>query len=250
MNPLEQRIKYKFRNSLLLAEALTHPSLGHETQRHHFDNQRLEFLGDAVLQLIFTEYLFDQFPSLSEGQLTKIRARIVSREGLRVLAERIGVGKYLMMGRGEESSGGRERASTLSDAFEALIGAMYLDSDFVTVRRIVLTESRELLEDLEVDPPDTNPKGRLQELLQAISPISPTYPIVDQSGPEHQKRFVAKIVWDGKELGSGEGRSKKEAETAAARDALSKELWVTRDGNGSVSGGAAKGAADDQSNSQ
>jgi len=250
MNPLEQRIKYKFRNSLLLAEALTHPSLGHETQRHHFDNQRLEFLGDAVLQLIFTEYLFDQFPSLSEGQLTKIRARIVSREGLRVLAERIGVGKYLMMGRGEESSGGRERASTLSDAFEALIGAMYLDSDFVTVRRIVLTESRELLEDLEVDPPDNNPKGRLQELLQAISPISPTYPIVDQSGPEHQKRFVAKIVWDGKELGSGEGRSKKEAETSAARDALSKELWVTRDGNGSVPGETSKSRADDQSNSQ
>src|SRR4029077_9578176 len=108
MNPLEQRIKYKFRNSLLLAEALTHPSLGHETQRHHFDNQRLEFLGDAVLQLIFTEYLFERYPNLSEGQLTKIRARIVSREGLRVLAERIGVGKYLMLGRGEESSGGRE----------------------------------------------------------------------------------------------------------------------------------------------
>jgi ribonuclease-3 len=227
MNPLEQRIKYKFRNSLLLAEALTHPSLGHETQRHHFDNQRLEFLGDAVLQLIFTEYLFDQFQSLGEGQLTKIRARIVSREGLRVLAERIGVGKYLMMGRGEEANGGRERASTLSDAFEALIGAMYLDSDFVTVRRIVLTEARELLEELEIDPPDTNPKGRLQELLQSISPVSPTYPIIDQSGPEHLKLFVATIVWEGRELGVGEGRSKKEAETAAARDALGKALWTT-----------------------
>lgn len=226
MNPLEQRIKYKFRNSLLLAEALTHPSLGHETQRHHFDNQRLEFLGDAVLQLIFTEYLFDQYQKLGEGQLTKIRARIVSREGLRVLAERIGVGKYLMMGRGEEANGGRERASTLSDAFEALIGAMYLDSDFVTVRRIVLTEARELLEELEIDPPDTNPKGRLQELLQSISPVSPTYPIIDQSGPEHLKRFVATIVWEGRELGVGEGRSKKEAETAAARDALAKALWA------------------------
>jgi ribonuclease III len=231
MNPLEQRIKYKFRNSLLLAEALTHPSLGHETQRHHFDNQRLEFLGDAVLQLIFTEYLFDHFQNLGEGYLTKIRARIVSREGLRTLAERIGIGKYLMLGRGEEASGGRERASTLSDAFEALIGAMYLDSDFVTVRRIVLTESRDLLEELEVDPPDTNPKGRLQELLQSISPVSPTYPIVDQSGPEHQKRFVAKIVWDGRELGAGEGRSKKEAETAAARNALTRELWKKAGGS-------------------
>lgn len=227
MNPLEARIKYKFRNSLLLAEALTHPSLGHETQRHHFDNQRLEFLGDAVLQLIFTEFLYEKYRSLPEGYLTKIRARIVSREGLRVLAERIDIGRYLMMGRGEEASGGRDRPSTLSDAYEALIGAIYLDSDFVTARRIVLAESRELLDELEVDPPDTNPKGRLQELLQSISPQSPTYPIIDQSGPEHQKRFVAKIVWGGRELGEGMGRSKKEAETAAARDALARQLWLT-----------------------
>ncbi len=225
MNPLEERLQYKFRNSLLLAEALTHPSLGHETKRHHFDNQRLEFLGDAVLQLIFTEYLFDQFPHLSEGYLTKIRARIVSREGLRLLAERLVLGRYLMMGRGEESNGGRERASTLSDAFEALIGAMYLDSDFVTVRRVVLNEARDFLEDLEIDPSDNNPKGRLQEILQAVSPVSPTYSIIHQSGPEHQKQFITKVLWEGRELGQGEGRSKKEAETAAARTALALELW-------------------------
>ena len=225
MNPLEQRLKYKFRNALLLAEALTHPSLGHETKRHHFDNQRLEFLGDAVLQLIFTEYLFDQFPNLSEGYLTKIRARIVSREGLSILAERLDLGRYLMMGRGEEANGGRERASTLSDAFEALIGAMYQDSDFVTVRRVVLTESREFLEELEIDPSDNNPKGRLQELLQSISPVSPAYSIVHQSGPEHQKAFISKVVWEGRELGRGEGRSKKEAEISAARVALELGLW-------------------------
>src|SRR5687768_14242210 len=211
MNPLEQRLRYKFRNPLLLAEALTHPSLGHETQRHHFDNQRLEFLGDAVLQLIFTEYLFDQNPDFTEGQLTKLRARLVSREGLRMLAQGIDLGRFLMMGRGEESSGGRERASALADAYEALMGAMYLDSDYVTVRRIVLTEAREILESLDGDTHDQNPKGRLQEILQAISPQSPHYPIIDQSGPEHDKRFVAKIVWCGEELGSGEGRSKKEA---------------------------------------
>ena len=227
MNPLEERIQYKFRNPLLLAEALTHPSLGHETQRHHFDNQRLEFLGDAVLQLIFTEYLFDQYPECSEGALTKLRARLVSREGLRLLAQNIDLGRYLMMGKGEESSGGRERASALADAYEALIGAMYLDSDYVTVRRTVLTEAREYLESLDIDPPETNPKGRLQEILQAISPVSPIYPIVDQSGPEHQKRFVAKILWNGRELGQGEGRSKKEAEVAAARDALARAVWNT-----------------------
>ncbi len=225
MNPLEQRIKYKFRNSLLLAEALTHPSLGHETQRHHFDNQRLEFLGDAVLQLIFTEYLFDQHPEYAEGLLTKTRARLVSREGLKVLASGIELGKYLMMGKGEETSGGRDRASALADAYEALIGAMYLDSDYVTVRRVVLTEAREILENLHGDPTEVNPKGRLQEILQAISPVSPTYPIIDQSGPEHQKQFISKIVWSGIELGVGEGRSKKEAEVAAARDALDKEAW-------------------------
>ncbi len=225
MNPLEQRIKYKFRNSLLLAEALTHPSLGHETQRHHFDNQRLEFLGDAVLQLIFTEYLFDHYPEASEGQLTKLRARIVSREGLKIHADAIELGKFLMMGKGEEASGGRERASALSDAYEALIGAMYIDSDYVTVRRVVLTEAREYLESLELETEDQNPKGRLQEILQAISPASPNYPIVDATGPEHQKNFAAKIVWCGVDLGFGRGRSKKEAEVDAARDALTKGLW-------------------------
>src|SRR5271170_4574898 len=134
MTPLEERIRYKFRNSLLLAEALTHPSLGYETQRHHFDNQRLEFLGDAVLQLVFTEHLFNLFPNFSEGQLTKLRSRLVSREGLKVHAISIGLGNFLMMGKGEESSGGRARSSALADAFDALIGAMYLDSDLATVR--------------------------------------------------------------------------------------------------------------------
>lgn len=246
MNPLEQRIKYKFRNSLLLAEALTHPSLGHETQRHHFDNQRLEFLGDAVLQLIFTEYLFDHHPDFTEGELTKLRARLVSREGLKVLAIDMGLGKYLMMGRGEESSGGRERASALADAYEALIGAMYLDSDYVTVRRIVLTESREILENLDVDPPEANPKGKLQEILQAISPVSPTYPIIDQSGPEHQKQFVSKIVWAGIELGEGEGRSKKEAEVAAAHNALRRQLW--KQAFKKTAGKSAQASANDSEN--
>jgi ribonuclease III len=225
MNPLESRLKYKFRNPLLLAEALTHPSLGHETQRHHFDNQRLEFLGDAVLQLIFTEWLFDHFPKFSEGQLTKMRSRLVSRDGLRMHAERLGLGQHLMMGRGEEASGGRERISSLADAYEALIGAIYLDSDFVTARRIVLAEAREDLEQLEVDPPSANPKGHLQELLQAISPISPNYTIVSSEGPEHSKKFVSHVIWNGLFLGQGEGRSKKEAETAAAREALEAKIW-------------------------
>jgi ribonuclease III len=226
MNPLEKRLKYKFRNPLLLAEAMTHPSLGHETQRHHFDNQRLEFLGDAVLQLIFTEWLFDHFKTFSEGQLTKLRSRLVSREGLKMHADRLNLGSHLMMGRGEEASGGRERSSALADAYEALIGAIYLDSDYVTARRIVLSEAREDLENLDLDPPEANPKGRLQEILQAISPVSPRYVILAADGPEHLKHFTARVVWCGCELGQGNGRSKKEAETSAALDALRQQIWV------------------------
>jgi ribonuclease III len=225
MNPLEQRIGYKFRNSLLLAEALTHPSLGHETQRHHFDNQRLEFLGDAVLQLVFTEHLYRLFPHFSEGQLTKLRSRLVSREGLKVHAISIGLGTYLMMGRGEEASGGRKRASILADAFEALVGAMYLDSNLETVRRFVLDEAQEDIQLLSLQPLEVNPKGQLQEILQAISAKSPIYEIVSQAGPEHQKLFIAKVLWEGIELGVGEGSSKKQAETAAALAALHAHRW-------------------------
>ena len=225
MNPLETRLRYKFRNPLLLAEALTHASLGHETQRHHFDNQRLEFLGDAVLQLIITEYLYDRYPEAPEGVLTKVRASLVSRTGLRELAEQINLGQFLMLGRGEEFSGGRSRPSVLADAFEAIIGAIYLDSDFVTARRVLLHTAREHLEAIDVKSDAANPKGELQEILQSISPVSPTYPILSQAGPEHEKVFIARVAWRGVILGEGEGRSKKDAEIAAARDALKKKQW-------------------------
>jgi ribonuclease-3 len=226
MNPLEERIRYKFRNSLLLAEALTHPSLGHETQRYHFDNQRLEFLGDAVLQLIFTEHLFQIFPDYTEGQLTKLRSRLVSREGLKVHAINIGLGNYMMMGKGEETSGGRARSSALADAFEALIGAMYLDSDLATVRKFVLQEAMINIENVKFDTLDVNPKGKLQELLQALSPLSPEYHIISEAGPEHQKLFISEVRWDGVKLGIGEGQSKKEAEKFAAENALLQQLWL------------------------
>src|SRR6266513_3248980 len=142
MHPLEERIGYKFRNPLLLAEALTHPSLGHETQQRHFDNQRLEFLGDAILQLVITEQLFNHFGDQPEGQLTKLRSRLVSRDALKAHAGALELGQYLLMGRGEEASGGRARTSTLADAFEALIGAIYLDSDFKTARKFILAKAQ------------------------------------------------------------------------------------------------------------
>ena len=226
MNPLEQRLNYKFRNPLLLTEALTHPSLGYETKQRHFDNQRLEFLGDAVLQLIFTGYLFNRLPSANEGKLTKLRARVVSREGLCSLSESLSLGQYLMMGKGEETNGGRTRASTLSDVLEAIVGAIYLDSDFITIQTIILRESQKFLDSIEADASDKNPKGKLQETLQSISGAGPIYSIVQQSGPDHDRNFVAKDHWNGIELGSGSGHSKKEAEAATAQSALELQCWL------------------------
>jgi len=225
VNPLEDRIGYKFRNPLLLAEALTHPSVRHETQRHHFDNQRLEFLGDAVLQLIITEHLYGHFKNEAEGKLTKLRSRLVSREALTVHAAALELGRYLMMGRGEETSGGRERNSTLADAFEALVGAIYLDSDLATVRQFILEQAACDLARLVEEPIDINPKGHLQELLQAISPRSPIYEVISQSGPEHAKTFIVRAVWEGIILGEGTGHSKKQAETAAAVEAMRYKRW-------------------------
>ena len=225
VTPLEERIGYKFRNSLLLAEALTHPSLGHEAQRYHFDYQRLEFLGDAVLQLVITEYLFQHFRIEAEGQLTKLRSRLVSREALRMHAATLDLGRYILMGRGEEASGGRERTSTLADAFEGLIGALYLDGGFEIAKKFILTQTRADLEELAEKPVDINPKGDLQELLQSISPHSPAYELISKSGPEHEKTFVSQVVWEEIILGQGTGHSKKQAETAAALEALELRRW-------------------------
>ena len=225
MHPLEERIGYKFRNPLLLAEALTHPSVGHETQQRHFDNQRLEYLGDAILQLVITEYLFGHFKDQPEGQLTKLRSRLVSRDALKAHAVAIDLGLFLLLGRGEEASGGRSRNSTLADAFEALIGAVYLDGGLEETREFILTQAKADLAQLAEKPVDINPKGNLQELLQSISPKSPVYEVLSQSGPEHDKRFVVQAVWEGIVLGKGRGRSKKQAETAAAEEAMELKRW-------------------------
>jgi ribonuclease III len=225
VSPIEERIGYKFRNSLLLAEALTHPSLGHETQRYHFDNQRLEFLGDAVLQLVISEHLFRHFGGEAEGQLTKLRSRLVSRETLKMHGAALDLGQHLLMGRGEEASGGRERTSTLADAFEALIGAIYLDGGLDTAREFILAQAQSDLAQLAEEPVEINPKGQLQELLQSISPRSPVYELISQSGPEHEKTFVVQAVWEGIILGQGSGRSKKQAETVAALEAMTLKHW-------------------------
>ena len=229
MNPLEERILYKFRNGLLLAEALTHPSISLERKNYPFDNQRLEFLGDSVIQVSVTEHLFRMFPDFGEGQLTKLRTRIVSRTALRNRAAKLDLGSYIMMGRGEESSGGRERASTLADVFESLVGAIYLDGGFDAARIFILRQMEEVFTEIANQPEKINPKGFLQEILQAIEPAAPEYQILSQSGPEHSKNFICSVVWNGQELGRGCGSSKKEAQVAAAQVALSERQWEKSD---------------------
>jgi len=228
MNPLEMQIRYKFRNPLLLAEALTHPSISSERKSFPFDNQRLEFLGDSVLQLVVTEHLYTLFPNSSEGELTKLRARVVSRDNLKDHAATLSLGRYLMIGHGEDVSGGRTRASTLADAFESLVGAVYLDGGLEQVRRFILQQMQSSFEKLLQDSEKSNPKGELQEILQAISQATPEYILLNQSGPEHRKHFQCSVTWERRELGRGTGSSKKMAEVAAANAALTDRAWETQ----------------------
>lgn len=225
MQSLESRIQYKFRNSLLLAEALTHPSLAYESANPHFDNQRLEFLGDAVVQLIVTEELYRMFPDFTEGRLTKLRSRVVSRQALARFANAIHLGDYVLLGKGEESSGGRRRPSTLADAFEALMGAVYLDGGQGAARDLVLRLFNSEISAMALSPEERNPKGELQECLQALQPQAPNYRIVGASGPDHRRVFQAEVSWCGQVLATGRGRSKKDAEARAAQEALRNRFW-------------------------
>ncbi|MDF1824677.1 MAG: ribonuclease III [Verrucomicrobiales bacterium] len=226
MESLEKRIGYRFKNSVLLKEALTHPSLAYETKKPRFDNQRLEYLGDAVIQLILTNELFHLFPKFSEGKLTKLRSRLVSKEALCRFAEKIELGQHLLLGKGEASSGGRERPSNLADAMEALSGAIYLDGGLAPAEAFILNNFREFIEAIAREPEENNPKGELQEQLQSIKATSPSYRVISQEGPDHEKIFVSEVTWEGLKLGRGEGSSKKEAEVSAAAAALKEKRWA------------------------
>jgi ribonuclease III len=220
MEPLESLIEYTFRNPQMLTEALTHASLAYETQRPHCDNQRLEFLGDSVLQLILSNELYLRMKSADEGLLTKARSQLVSTKALSRIARQQNLGAYLLMGRGEEINGGRNRESTLADVFEALTGAIFLDGGLVAAQNFVLRSFAGDLETLRTSPLELNPKGELQEIIQSIGNTPPSYAILSSDGPDHLKSFIALVSWLGAELGRGTGRSKKEAESEAARDAL------------------------------
>ena len=222
LDDLQIRMDYVFGDPALLRLALTHPSVAHEQGAPLQTNQRLEFLGDAVLQLVLTRELYEKFPAVGEGPLTKARAKLVNRRTLAERARHLGMGQHLILSRGEEMHGGRERGSALADTYEALLGAIFLDAGFEAAREFILREFQAAFGGLLVIPILENPKGELQELLQAVSLNAPHYHVVSATGPHHDRIFECTVHHDGKELARGQGKSKKAAETEAALAALAK----------------------------
>ena len=217
---LQDKLGYAFRDPTLLTLALTHPSVAHEQGTAMQTNQRLEFLGDAVLQLVLTRELYDKFPGFDEGPLTKARAKLVNRRTLAEHARELGLGSHLVVSRGEELHGGRERLSALADAYEALLGAVFLDGGFDVAREVILRRFNKAFGALSVIPILENPKGELQELLQATSAEPPQYHVVSATGPDHDRVFECTVHHAGVELARGSGKSKKAAESEAALAAL------------------------------
>jgi ribonuclease-3 len=220
LKDLQSRLDYAFNDAGLLRLALTHPSVAHEQGVSIEHNQRLEFLGDAVLQLVLTRVLFEKFPSAGEGPLTKARAQMVNRRSLAEQARRLGMGQHLILSRGEELNRGRERPSALADAFEALLGAIFLDGGYEVVQEFILRQFHDGFGALSAIPNLENPKGELQELLQKTSPESPRYQLMSVTGPDHDRMFESAVLHRGVEFGRGVGKSKKAAESQAAAAAL------------------------------
>jgi ribonuclease-3 len=219
---LQRQLGYVFSDAGLLELALTHPSVAHEQGVPVKTNQRLEFLGDAVLQLALTRELYEKFPSVGEGQLTKARAKLVNRRTLTEHARQLSLGRYLRLSRGEELHGGRDRPSALADTFEALLGSIFLDGGFAAARDFILRQFRSGFSGLSVIPILENPKGELQEYLQAVSSEAPHYHVVSATGPDHDRVFECTVHHGGVELARGQGKSKKAAESEAALAALNK----------------------------
>jgi len=220
VSPLEAKLGYTFRDQSLLRLALTHPSIAHESEITLPHNQRLEFLGDAVLGLAITRELYDRFPAFGEGPLTKARAQLVNQRTLAEQSRALSIGEFLIMSRGELVHGGQERPSALADAYEAVTGAIYLDGGYEAASAFVLRCFRESFGEFSALPNLSNPKGELQEMLQAKSTEAPRYEILEASGPDHDRHFECAVFHEGHELARGRGKSKRAAESDAALAAL------------------------------
>jgi len=220
---MTENLGYAFKEGRLLDEALTHKSYYHENRETAFsNNERLEFLGDAVIGLIIVEYLFLQEKQYPESVLAKVKSYLVSEVVLADVAASLSLGKYILLGKGEEATGGREKKSILADSLEALIGAVYLDSDYETAKGIVLNFFRERIDGAIESGEFFDYKTELQEKTQLLYGTLPEYRVIRQQGEEHKRIFTVAVYLNGEKLGIATGRRKKEAETIAAKMALEK----------------------------
>ena len=227
LEKFEQKIGYEFQNKNLIVLALTHSSFANEKRQGNLaNNERLEFLGDAVLELVSSEYLFLHYRKMHEGDLTKLRASLVCEPTLAAVAKEIGLGEYLLLGKGEVMTGGRNRDSILSDAMEAIIGAIYLDSGFANAKEFIY---RFILNDIEHKRLFFDSKTILQEVVQGNYSEELHYELVHEEGPDHDKKFVMEARIGDKAYGQGEGRNKKAAEQEAAYHTL---LQLKQQGDG------------------
>ncbi|MFZ5986906.1 MAG: ribonuclease III [Bacillota bacterium] len=221
INNLERVIKYTFKDKKNLALALTHSSYANESKNERLDsNERLEFLGDTVLNMVISENIYNNYSHLTEGEMTKFRANVVCESSLVKCAHNLDIGNYLLLGKGEENTGGRTRSSILSDAVEAIIGAIYIDGGIESAKSFILDHMSKLVCESINGKIFMDYKTQLQEIVQKTNDRKITYEIIEEKGPDHSKVFVSQVKVDDKVLGTGEGRTKKEAEQMAAKSSL------------------------------
>lgn len=214
LSAVEKKIRVKFRNKKLLEEAFTHKSYSIE-QGVVTCNERLEFLGDSIISAVVAHWLFKRFPNVDEGRLSKMKSQIVSRANLSCWSEELQLGLHLFLSQGEEATGGRKRESLLGNVYEALVGAIFLDQGFSTAQRFIMRHLSKKKRIVENDF-----KSRLQEIVQKKYKTPPVYCVIAEAGPDHDKKFTLEVRINKRVLGLGEGRSKKEAEQLAAKEAL------------------------------
>lgn len=224
LDKIQKNIDYKFKDTYLLNRSLTHSSYANENKMKNYENnERLEFLGDVVVNLIVSEYLYQTYPELPEGELTKKRATIVCESSLAFAGRKINLGEYTLLGKGEEATGGKNRESILADTFEALTGAMYIDSNLVNTRKVLLEIfEEEVIYALSKGNLFIDYKTNLQEILQKKTKSKIQYCVEKEVGPDHNKKFYMNVIVENKIIGNGIGRNKKEAEQMAAKQALDK----------------------------
>ena len=227
-NILQKTLKYEFNNLNLLNKALTHKSYANEVSLPLKNNERFEFLGDSVLDLIVSNYMIFEYGNMAEGSLSKIRAAVVNESCLAKLAKDINLGNYLFLGKGEDLSGGREKPSILSNAYEALVGAVFCDSGFQEVSKVFLPSLVKEIYKHKDACSFEDYKSDLQEYTQNRLGCIPSYKIIAEKGPSHDKQYAIKAIVQNKEFGMGSGRSKKEAEQIAAKEAL--EYFLSKEG--------------------